>query len=518
VTTATIVDELASSSVLRPAGLGVDLLPGVEIEMGDELGAGGFGTVYACASIGGRPDPGLVVKRHRVNGAITDQDTADVLMALMEAVDARWSGSPDAARQALPAVPFWVGRAHWGGVVAVISIARDLGIEGMTGYADILDDAVRFTSWLDVDVADRTAAAHHLVQGQAVIEDLGVLHADINVENLFVDPTGGRAALIDWDAGYVPGGPHPGPLSWGKPDDFVAPELKRGGTVDPSAISLLTERWAVGCTVHYLLFGVGPLFFLDRLTEDSVSAYLEDHDWPDIDVASPLFNRPNRVFYLRFLDDLAAMPPSVVELFRRLVEAAASDPARRPSAAEWRDALAVASCPPEIAWATVSRTTTVAGRPVRVAWDAPEATEVWVDGRGPFPRSGWAEVDIAVTRTVVVSATNAFGSVATSLGPIEVVTAPPVPSFVVPPPDARLPDAVPGLPDGLPLPSSPTADPCLPDPVPDIGVLELPPPVVATVRVGAAPDLMRARPISSSPWARLRRLRAPGREVFIPWS
>jgi hypothetical protein len=259
---------------------------------------------------------------------------------------------------------------------------------------------------------------------------------------VFVDPAGGRAAIIDWDCGVLPGSPNALPLSCGKTDDFVAPEAKLGGAIDPNAIDLLSERWAVGYMVHYLLFGVGPLFFLQRLSAQDVAAYLGAHTWPDIDPQSALFNAPNRGFYSRYLQDLAELPTAVVDLFRDFVTHGTSDPSLRPSSAEWRDALEAVAAPADFDWVTIGEEVTIAAEPVRVSWSAPAASAVFINGDGPHPADGWVDVYLTKTGPVSLEATNTFGSSVYLSDDVIVLGLPSRPQLSIDPPSITLPRLV----------------------------------------------------------------------------
>lgn len=427
----TITEVTSASRTIEPHPGAAALCVGDTIDVGQELGGGGFGTVYRCDAVAGAPGSGLVIKRHIPNTTIMPEDNAAVLAALHDAIDGAWGTTPADARRHLPAVPYWVGRARWGTDDAVISLSRDLGVEGYCGLDEVLQDLHRFRAWLGLDMSERMAAAHDFASSHAMAEEIGFVHADINVENVFIDPAGGRAAIIDWDSGVLPGSPNAGPLAWGKADDFIAPEAKAGGVLDASVIGELTERWSVGYLVHYLLFGVGPLFFLATLSDAHINQYLATHTWPDIDQNSPLFNAPNRAFYSRYLQDLADLPPSVIDLFQRFVTYGCADPTLRPTSAEWRDALLGASVPATFDWVALSSPAMVRGGEVRVSWDAPSAQAVFVDGHGPFPPAGWAAVSYSATQAIHLTARNTWGSTDHVTAAVVVVDLAPPPTFRV---------------------------------------------------------------------------------------
>lgn len=480
-----VTQVLSRSTELEPYLGAAALDAGDELDVGRELGGGGFGTVHRVDAVAGSRAPGVVVKRYASSQLARPSDNAAVLHALHRAVAGRWSSTPDDPKRQLGAVPYWVGCARWGADLVTISLARDLTVEGYVPFESILSDVGQLRGWLGLDLADRLAAAHAFAAGHAAAEAIGCIHADVNVENVFVDPTGGRAVTIDWDSGTVPGAPnHPVPLTPGKLDDFLSPEAKATGQLIPSNINELTERWAVGCMVHYLLFGVGPLFFLATFSERSVDEYLRSNTWPDIDRNSPLIHAPNWNFYTRYLQVLAELPDGVVDLFREFVTVGARTPSSRPTAAAWRDALTAVAQPPAFDWVVVSGHATGAGRPVRVSWSAPGATTVIVDGDGPFPAAGWTNVALDTSRSIRVLAVNPFGTTLHETPVVAVLAAPAPLNFALPR-------------TGFALPSPPTLRVPPPNLAPLRGGVHLPPPRITlpgAPRRTAAPGFREVEP------------------------
>lgn len=137
----------------------------------------------------------------------------------------------------------------------MVSLSLDLVAAGYEALAPVMEEPARLRQWLSRPFTDRLAAALDMAAEHAACEAISFIHADINLENV-LDVDHGRMSLIDFDSGWLPGAPGSGPLVWGKPDDFIAPEAKRrGGQVDASAIGVLSERWAMGFLLHYVLFG-----------------------------------------------------------------------------------------------------------------------------------------------------------------------------------------------------------------------------------------------------------------------
>lgn len=390
-----------------PAVLGNRLGAGSTIEIDPtEVGSGSGGAIFRVVTVDGHPCDGLLVKRHDGGPGVAPEQNAAVLAALHEAIMA----APDvAAGERLIAVPFWVGSAEWGGQERIVSLVVDLV---HLGY-EPLDDAFEgsnLQAWVKRPLEDRILLAIDAVEELGACEHIGLIHADVNPANLFVNHTTGQCALIDFDSGWVPGAPGDRPLVWGKPDGFVAPEVRSGGKIDPSLVGVMTERWSLGILLHHLLFGRSPFFFLLEGSDVAIAAYLRRFSWPDIDQYSDLINQRNRSYYNWYVQELAELPTAAVETFRTFAEDGSLRPVERPGATEWVDALRSAIGPPGFASVGVSADFCASGQPVRVTWDAPGASEVRVEGEAGLPPSG--QLDVVLTRSgpIHLLAANAQGT------------------------------------------------------------------------------------------------------------
>lgn len=180
----------------------------------------------------------------------------------------------------------------------------------------------------------------------------GLAHSDLSYKNVLIDPTTGRACLIDIDGLVVPGKYPPDVV--GTPD-FIAPECVTTAMLardDPrrKLPSILTDRHALAVLVYmYLLLrhplrgdkvhdlddpqrdeqlamGAGALF-VEHPTDASNrirTADLPPHDLPWKDTA----RLPYQV-----------TGPYLSALFERAFIAGLHDPAQRPTADEWESAL-----------------------------------------------------------------------------------------------------------------------------------------------------------------------------------
>lgn len=179
----------------------------------------------------------------------------------------------------------------------------------------------------------------------------GLAHSDLSYKNILVDPKGGNAAIIDCDGLVVPGKYPPDVV--GTPD-FIAPEVLETkslkiGDSNKKLPSIQTDRHALAVLIYmYLLYRHplrgGKVHDLDPAKDEELTmgakALFIEHP-------TDTSNRP-KVAQLQPSElpqgDITKRPytmcgPYLKRLFDRAFIDGLHDPSKRPSAAEWEDAL-----------------------------------------------------------------------------------------------------------------------------------------------------------------------------------
>ncbi|MDR2499336.1 MAG: kinase [Tannerellaceae bacterium] len=179
----------------------------------------------------------------------------------------------------------------------------------------------------------------------------GLAHSDLSYKNVLVDPTTGKAAIIDIDGLVVPGKYPPDVL--GTPD-FIAPEViatQRLASNDPARKlpCIATDRHALSVMIYmYLLYRHplrgGKVYSLDSREDEELSmgskALFVEHP----------FNTINRVKLASLQasqlpqSDPSKIPytvcgPYLKNLFDRSLIDSLHNPSMRPTAGEWEEAL-----------------------------------------------------------------------------------------------------------------------------------------------------------------------------------
>lgn len=180
----------------------------------------------------------------------------------------------------------------------------------------------------------------------------GLAHSDLSYKNVLIDPSSGRACLIDIDGLVVPGKFPPDVV--GTPD-FIAPECMMTAHLDKEDAqkklpSIYTDRHALAVLIYmYLLFrhplrGDKVHDIDDAQNDESLSmgahALFIEHPTDDSNRIQLKHVKPAELPW----KDTLKMPyhitgPYLSELFKRAFIDGLHQPSARPSADEWENAL-----------------------------------------------------------------------------------------------------------------------------------------------------------------------------------
>jgi hypothetical protein len=301
---------------------------------------GAAGILYRCATtVSNSTTPTLVVKLLRSDRTA---ESIEAITRLHRAIANQAAHFPTLWQSLLRGLPFWIGEVEFQGEQRIALFCLDLGVLGFVQFNQLLEPE-QWKHYHKLDLAKRMTLATSFVRSYALLERLQFLHADINTENLFVNLQTLEAILIDFDAGVLLVNGDEQPQTPGKPNEFLAPELKsKSGIGLPNRYA---ERWAVGFMVHTLIFAIHPLFFLAEISVTAIRGYLEDHKckWPKIGLFAFVHDVNVQSFYwhftLRELRRFEKLRPQGFSLMQRFINDGALHPEKRSSAKEWVRAL-----------------------------------------------------------------------------------------------------------------------------------------------------------------------------------
>ncbi|UYZ58058.1 protein kinase domain-containing protein [Hymenobacter latericus] len=418
----TIDDSLSS-------GLWPELAGGIQqIGLADKaFASGAYGEVYKGLTLNGKPfAKPLAVKLLFEDGAgvaLAGYSTIRKLQGqiaqheLDSAAQGRTSLRDLPLLRALPQLSFAGHRDDTGEPVRGY-IAELLPLPPFGEFNDLFDHddpnerQRRYQAFYGLDQTQRLRLGVDLIRGFQALTQLNFIHADLNAHNLLVSVQPPALCLLDFDSGAVTAGTKDEPQTFGKPGEWLAPEvltqLMQPGTTRVK-VNLDTDTWSVAIGLHYLLFPLHPLFFLRTLGLNDMRAYLNQFTWPDIDTSSPLFNPQAAGHYAWYRKQLTTLPAGLLKLFSATINSGTFNINQRPSYNRWLQEfnrmLAVEAV---ITRFDSSPQVVSEPSPVRIFWQT--------DGAVSLTLSGVGDVTNLTETTITVSDDATFTLEATSFG------------------------------------------------------------------------------------------------------
>jgi serine/threonine protein kinase len=398
----TIIVTSALTTGLDPAFAGVRT---IEIE-DTPLGQGGFGVTYRARSINGAAPTSQVVKLllgPSPAAVKRGYSTTQELQRRLAVHDGRLRGAGASLVQSHPALagaPQLSFEGTLDGQQVVGYTATDLTTLGMEDFGDVLADDRKVDRLQRLPLAARMSLAWQLVDAfEFLSTQASYIHADIKAEAIFVDLARARCAVIDFDSGAVARDAGDTPTTFGTRQDWLAPEIieqldRPGNAARVIQVNLLSDVWSVNVAVHYLLFGISPLFFFTEASERSIKAYAQRFRWPDADATFPYFRREYAAQHASYTDHLRrALPHDLVDRLAFTMNEGYANPAARTSYGQWKSVLGARN-KAAIGRFTADRTFVTDTRPVRLEWSVSGALRLEIAGVGDV--TGRSGVDVPV--------------------------------------------------------------------------------------------------------------------------
>lgn len=434
------------------AGLRPELAAVTALEIEDRpLGGGAFGQNYVCRTLNGSAPPlPLVVKVLTDDGkgsARRGCETIHKLMARLGDLDSRSRQRGEPALSDVPAllaVPQFAFEATLCGQSVCGYGALRLDTEGYVPFEEFTDgDPGHAGTYLALPLPTRLQIALDLAHGMRLLDEIAFVHGDINPQNLFVNPAGAHLALIDFDSGAVVENPGDRPATWGKPGDWLAPEITArlagtSGAGQPVPVDRFSDAWALGVGIHYLLFLHHPLVYLADFGTNTLRAYLAGNLWPEIDPGDRLYHHANDAVYRRYRQELPALPTPVRSAFDVLLNQGTFAPDQRPDGVAWARALGATHRLPAILRFEADPLLVPAGGAVTLRWQAQDAHRLWLSGVGDVTGRAQAVVTPRHDTRFTLTAASAWGQAQEATPLVRVVQAPAPAPFCVPGPPRSL--------------------------------------------------------------------------------
>jgi len=378
------------------------------IEIGDDpIGQGGFGTVYRALRFDNRRITPQVIKLLQDNGQDsarrgfkTIQELQRRLRTKNEELLRRGSSSLLARHPALRGVPQVSFEATLDGRPVLGYSSNDLKLAGLEDFGRILEDDLKARRFQALPLTAKFKIAAELVSAFHFLNtQVSFIHADIKAEAVFVDVKKFGCAIIDFDSGALARDTNDKPTTFGTKQDWLAPEILSqlnapGNAARAVKVDLFSDCWSINIAVHYLLFGVHPLFFLSEISDRSIEAYFQRFTWPNAAPSFRYFRREYAGVYRQYLTFLRKrIPAAIVQRFEFTINRGYLDPTARTSAGQWKTMLTTVNRP-EIAQFVADRTLVEDSRPVRLSWSVKGERRLEVVGVGDVTGRAFIDVDV----------------------------------------------------------------------------------------------------------------------------
>jgi serine/threonine protein kinase len=379
------------------------------------FGQGGFGIAYKCDRFDGQKVPPQVVKLLKGNPARRGFDTIRELQKRLRAENTKAAGQLLQKYPALYGVPQLSFEGELDGQQVLGYSANDLIAAGFEEFGRILGDSAKYAAFQRLSIPAKMKMASELVSAfQFLSADIRFIHADIKAEALFVDISGSHCTIIDFDSGALARDATDRPSTFGTKQDWLAPEIVRqldqsGNTKRIVKVDLQSDIWSINVAIHYLLFGIPPLFFLSEVSDRSIDAYLHRFQWPDADPSFLYFERSMVSTYQKYRSFArTAVRPEMIKKLAATFNAGYRNPAQRTSYGQWQSVLG-ALHEPRIRSFTPDRTFVDDGRPVHLTWDVTGAVKLEITGHGDVTRKTSIDVSLKDDTTFELILTGANG-------------------------------------------------------------------------------------------------------------
>jgi len=326
-----------------------DILTFSKIEFNDNaLGSGGFGSVHIVQSIDGISKPGFVLK------IFTDEEhkqhAYDVIKILHQKLKKRQSSTKTPVyhdRPVLLGLPFLVFKGY-DNISEKHCVAFLMYNLEKLNYEDYGSDKAELKEYKSLSIPDKLYLAYQLTKTIEFLHQIEFIHADLSENSLWFNSKRVQLSIIDYDSGYhfdLQGKP----TTVGKVGHWIGSTFRNiiGQKKDSSDLSTLDrlyeEYWVLANATFEIIFGVMPFFFLSDTDDNTKQEYLGEFEWPNIDQASPLFNKTNSQQHqaiISFIEQLEnAGAAKLISAFKTVFNKGYKNETKRLTSKEWKNLL-----------------------------------------------------------------------------------------------------------------------------------------------------------------------------------
>jgi serine/threonine protein kinase len=284
---------------------------------------GGFGKLYHCLGFNfGQYSIPQVVKIFKESAEGRDEHSWNTISKMQARIMNKVKECKDRGEDflekypALIALPQLTFSGILDGKTVRGYISNDLASLNYRSFEKIMEEHIEEFS--ERKMEDKYEMCYHLVKAFRLLESISFIHADLSADNIFISNDRPYCAIIDFDSGAVVENTEDNPSTWGKPQDWLAPEIRfqigNSGS-DVININLHSDIWSVCVAIHYILVNVSPYLFLNDMSKNTMTKYKDKYKWPQMAVNEPDYNIDNEEYHKFQLDSLESIHREIVEQF-----------------------------------------------------------------------------------------------------------------------------------------------------------------------------------------------------------
>jgi len=290
----------------------------------EPFAGGGFGRLYRCKGFdSGQPPITQVAKIFRESDEGRDEHSWDTISKMQARIMDKMSECKSQGKDflteypALIALPQLVFSGTLEGKTVRGYIANDLESLNYQSFKKILEEE-NIADFEQRDRLDKYRMCFHLAKAFRLFESINFIHADLSDDNIFISNDQPNCAIIDFDSGVVVENLKDNPSTWGKEQDWLAPEIlfQKKYDNDLIDINIYSDMWAVCVAIHYLLLYNSPYLFLNELSENALKKYTDKNNWPLMDFNDPGYRKEYQALHEWQIDTLEDLPKEIREQFK----------------------------------------------------------------------------------------------------------------------------------------------------------------------------------------------------------
>jgi len=315
-----------------------------KIEIHDNpFAGGGFGDIYHCAGFNGKqagtPQVVKIFKESTDGRNEHSWKTISKLQQRMIAEVARLKANRldfISEYPALIGLPQFIFEGRLDGRLVRGYVSTNLVSINCTSFDKIREDNELLNEFFNRDFSDKYIMCYHLARAFRLLMNNNFIHADLSADNIFIHNNEPLCAIIDFDSGSIVEALEDNPSTWGKPQDWLASEVrfqlnKPGDTIQ---VNLYTDVWAVATAIHYILLSM-PAYFLKDLSENSLRYYSSNYIWPVISEKDSIFLDDATEQYHFYLELTKELPEKIFKEFECTFTKGIFDPTLRTTYFKW---------------------------------------------------------------------------------------------------------------------------------------------------------------------------------------